>query len=99
MKTKSIEEATLEQPTHIMDDILKKNDKFETIRVLMEILCKELEISVESKPKDIFEAIHKVSVDYYKAMDDFKELRNSNQGRGLKKELDTRQKTWENGKK
>lgn len=60
-----------------MDDILKKNDKFETVKVLLEILCKELDISVESAPNAIFEAINKVTREYYKAMEEFRNLRKS----------------------
>lgn len=89
-----IEEATIE-PTHVMDNIIAKNDKFETINVLLIILCKELGISTESQPKEVLMAIGKVYEEYYKAMDDFRKLKNGNQGRDGK----NISKDHENGQK
>lgn len=57
-----------------MDEILKNNDKFETIKVLMEILCKELGISKESHLPEIGRALNEVADKYYKSMEEFKKL-------------------------
>ena len=62
---------------HEMDEIIKNNDKFETIRVIMEILCKELEISKESQFPTIAGAVQGVVERYYKSMEDWKNLRNA----------------------
>ena len=59
-----------------MDEIIKNNDKFETIRVIMEILCKELGISKESQFPTIAGAVQGVVERYYKSMEDWKNLRN-----------------------
>jgi len=71
-KTREIsEEAEIISP---MDEILKNNDKFETIKVLMEILCKELGISIESDMNAIVMALKGVHERYYKSMEDFRNL-------------------------
>ena len=57
-----------------MDEIIRNNDKFETIRVLMEILCKELGISVESGIQAIAAKLKEVSENYYKSMEEWREL-------------------------
>ena len=57
-----------------MDDIIRNNDKFETIRVLMEILCKELGISMESGIQAIAGKLKEVSENYYKSMEEWREL-------------------------
>jgi len=57
-----------------MDEIIRNNDKFETIRVLMEILCKELGISVESGIQAIAGKLKEVSENYYKSMEEWREL-------------------------
>jgi len=57
-----------------MDEIIRNNDKFETIRVLMEILCKELGITVESGIQAIAAKLKEVSENYYKSMEEWREL-------------------------
>ena len=57
-----------------MDEIIRNNDKFETIRVLMEILCKELGISMESGIQAIAGKLKEVSENYYKSMEEWREL-------------------------
>lgn len=66
---------------HEMDEIIKNNDKFETIRVIMEILCKELEISKESQFPKIAGAVQGVVERYYKSMEDWKNLRNQSKSK------------------
>lgn len=73
-KTLDIEDAKVITPADKMDEILKNNDKFETIKVLMEILCKELGISKESQLPEIGRALNDVADKYYKSMEDFKKL-------------------------
>lgn len=62
-----------------MDTIIERNDKFETVKVIMELLCKELGISVESGYQEILDGLRRVTMDYYAAMDEFKILRNTGQ--------------------
>lgn len=76
-RTQGIEEAEIVQKNEIseqMDEIIRNNDKFETIRVLMEILCKELGISVESGINAIAGKLKEVSENYYKSMEEWREL-------------------------
>lgn len=70
-----IGEEILGTPVNQMDDILKKNDKFETIKVIMTILCKELGIEDSTQPGAIGQAVKKVYEDYYKAMEEFKKIK------------------------
>jgi len=69
-----IENAEIIPPTEKMDEIIRNNDKFETIRVLMEILCKELGISIESGIQVIAAKLKEVSENYYKSMEEWREL-------------------------
>lgn len=70
-----IGEEILGTAVNQMDDILKKNDKFETIKVIMTILCKELGIEDSTQPGAIGQAVKKVYEDYYKAMEEFKKIK------------------------
>lgn len=67
-----------------MDEIIKNNDKFETIRVIMEILCKELGISKESQFPTIAGAVQGVVERYYKSMEDWKNLRKQGQKQDIR---------------
>jgi len=58
----------------IIDEIIKNNDKFETIRVIMEILCEKLEISKESQFGEIHKALLRVTQAYYKSMEDWRNI-------------------------
>lgn len=69
-----------------MDEILKNNDKFETIKVLMEILCKELEISIDSDMNTIAMNLHRVHTDYYRSMAEYKELMKFGINRDIRKQ-------------
>jgi len=76
-RTRGIEDAEIVTKNEIseqMDEIIRNNDKFETIRVLMEILCKELGISVESGIQAIAAKLKEVSENYYKSMEEWREL-------------------------
>lgn len=72
-----IEEAEIEDQKNFseqMDEIIRNNDKFETISVLISVLCRELGIQVTNQPGVIGHAIKKVYDDYYKSMEDWKNL-------------------------
>jgi len=57
-----------------IDTIIQNNDKFETIKVIMEILCKELEIPKESQFPVIAKALNGVWEQYWKSMEEWKNL-------------------------
>jgi len=57
-----------------MDEILKNNDKFETVKVIMEILCKELGIPKDSQLDVVGRELNKVWEAYWKSMKDWREL-------------------------
>jgi len=57
-----------------IDEIIKNNDKFETIKVLMEILCKELDIPKDSQIPVIAKALNGVFERYMKSIEDWKNL-------------------------
>lgn len=78
------EQAQFESTPEMMEQILKRNDKFETVKVLMEILCKELEITTTATAAEIMEKLHQISIDYYQAMDDWKNMRKAMQPKGEK---------------
>jgi len=57
-----------------IDTIIQNNDKFETIKVLMEILCKELEIPKDSQFPVIAKALNGVWEKYWKSMEEWRNL-------------------------
>lgn len=57
-----------------MDEIIKNNDKFETIRVIMELLCKELGVSKEAQLDEIGGALANVWKKYYDSMEDWRNI-------------------------
>jgi len=69
-----LSDAEIITPAEQMDTILKNNDKFETIKILMEILCKELEIPKDSQIPVIAKALNRVWEAYWKSMEEWKNL-------------------------
>lgn len=57
-----------------IDTIIENNDKFETVKVIMEILCKELEIPKDSQFPVIAKALNGVWEQYWKSMEEWRNL-------------------------
>ncbi|AXH74806.1 MAG: hypothetical protein [Microviridae sp.] len=57
-----------------IDTIIQNNDKFETVKVIMEILCKELEIPKDSQFPVIAKALNGVWEQYWKSMEEWRNL-------------------------
>jgi len=57
-----------------IDEIIQNNDKFETVKVIMEILCKELEIPKDSQFPVIAKALNGVWEQYWKSMEEWRNL-------------------------
>lgn len=92
-KTQDIEEATIETdpktlnfgPVEQMDEIIRNNDKFETVKVIMEILCKELGIPKDSQLDVVGRELNKVWEAYWKSIQDWRELTTTADGkRGIR---------------
>lgn len=67
-----------------MDEIIKNNDKFETIRVIMELLCKELGVSKEAQLDEIGGALANVWKKYYNSMEDWRKLTKQGQKQDIR---------------
>lgn len=75
-KTQGIEDAQVMEktPSEKMEEILKNNDKFETIKVLMELICKELGLPISADLDSIVRGLHRVTENYYKSMEEWKKM-------------------------
>jgi len=76
VKNALFEEATTVEktPSEKMEEILKNNDKFETIKVLMELICKELGLPISADLDSIVRGLHRVTENYYKSMEEWKKM-------------------------
>jgi len=74
-----IEEAEIIIPSEKLDTIIKNNDKFDEVNVIMKILCRSLEIDENSDGRAIAEGLKRVSEAYYKSMEEWRELNKKGQ--------------------
>jgi len=65
--------------TDKIDTIIKNNDKFDEVNVIMKILCRSLEINENSDGRAIAEALKRVSEAYYRSMEEWRELNKNGQ--------------------
>jgi len=70
------------EPSEQMDEIIRNYDKFESVKVIMGILCRELGIPEDSKGTQIAEALHKVTTNYHRSIAEWRMLQ---QGLNLSK--------------
>lgn len=70
------EEAQIveKSPAEKMEEIIKNNDKFETVRVIMNILVKELGLPESASMEQIVYELNKVSERYYASMEEWKKM-------------------------
>lgn len=73
---RAIEDAKIEDlsPAEKMEQIIQNNDKFETIRVIMNILIKELGLPETASIEQIVRELNKVSERYYASMEEWKKM-------------------------
>lgn len=78
---KQHEELKTMTPSEQMDSIVAKTQKFEMCNCLISLLAQECGLPKDSELSQIMRKCVEVYQDYYRAMEEFKDLRNENQGR------------------